>query len=191
MPSLDDNFQELILRLDQGRRLDNTGDDPVFYLVFDPGQMLDVKRKLRSWVVKLEHRGWKPELFSMADVVHELLQSNDLRDVWLDAESDDPMDFEMINSTLEEALQENKALLTRIQDKLLSLKDKEGALLLVTDVEALHPYLRIGSLEQCLIGKFHAPTVILYPGKRSGKYSLSFLGIYPEDGNYRSVHIGG
>jgi len=48
-----------------------------------------------------------------------------------------------------------------------------------------------GSLEQRLQGKFTVPTVILYPGKRAGRTSLRFLGIYPEDGNYRSVHIGG
>ncbi len=191
MPSLDENFQELILRLGQGRRLDNTGDDPVYYLVFDPGQILDVKKKLRPWQVKLEHRGWKPELFSMAEAVHDILQNHELRDVWLEAEADDPMDFEQINSTLEAALLENSILLHRLLEKLQSMEGKEGALLLVTDVEALHPYMRIGSLEQSLTGKFCVPTVILYPGKRSGKYSLSFLGIYPEDGNYRSVHIGG
>jgi len=35
------------------------------------------------------------------------------------------------------------------------------------------------------------PTIILYPGIRSGRTTLRFLGIYPEDGNYRSTHIGG
>lgn len=191
MPSLDDNFQELILRLEQGRRLDNTGDDPMFYLVFEPGQILDVKKKLRAWVVKLEHRGWKPEILSMKDIVHDILINHDLRDVWLDAEQDDPLDFDLINSTLSEALLENDEILHRVQNKLIELQDREKAMLLITDIEALHPYLRIGSIEQRLTGKVYVPTIILYPGKRSGKYSLSFLGIYPEDGNYRSVHIGG
>jgi hypothetical protein len=26
---------------------------------------------------------------------------------------------------------------------------------------------------------------------RTGKTRLKFLGFYPEDGNYRSVHVGG
>ena len=33
--------------------------------------------------------------------------------------------------------------------------------------------------------------VFLYPGFRTGETKLKFLGFYPEDGNYRSVHIGG
>jgi hypothetical protein len=64
-------------------------------------------------------------------------------------------------------------------------------LLLVTDLEALHPFLRIGAIESQLQGKFHVPTVFLYPGVRTGKTRLKFLGFYPEDGNYRSVHVGG
>ena len=42
-----------------------------------------------------------------------------------------------------------------------------------------------------LAGKFHVPTVFFYPGERTGKTRLKFLGFYPEDGNYRSVHVSG
>jgi hypothetical protein len=61
----------------------------------------------------------------------------------------------------------------------------------VTDLEALHPYLRIGAIESQLQGKCTVPTVFLYPGVRTGTTHLKFLGFYPEDGNYRSVHVGG
>jgi hypothetical protein len=61
----------------------------------------------------------------------------------------------------------------------------------VTDLEALHPYMRIGAIESSLQSNFHVPTIFLYPGTRTGKTRLSFLGFYPEDGNYRSVHVGG
>ena len=58
-------------------------------------------------------------------------------------------------------------------------------------LEALHPFLRIGAIESQLMGKFHVPTVFFYPGIRTGKTNLKFLGFYPADGNYRSVHVGG
>ena len=51
--------------------------------------------------------------------------------------------------------------------------------------------MRLGVIESQLQGKFHVPTVFLYPGMRTGKTRLKFLGFYPEDGNYRSVHVGG
>ena len=50
---------------------------------------------------------------------------------------------------------------------------------------------RIGAIEGQLAGCFCVPTVFFYPGERTGKTKLKFLGFYPEDGNYRSVHVGG
>ena len=76
-------------------------------------------------------------------------------------------------------------------EKLENLEGQPASLLFVTDLEAIHPYFRIGSIEQKLQGKFKMPTVILYPGIRTGRTTLKFLGIYPEDGSYRSIHIGG
>ena len=74
---------------------------------------------------------------------------------------------------------------------LAPLEGHRNAIVLVTDLEALHPYLRIGAIESQLQGKCHVPTVFLYPGVRTGKTHLKFLGFYPEDGHYRSVHVGG
>ncbi len=48
-----------------------------------------------------------------------------------------------------------------------------------------------GTIEGNLAGAFHVPTVFLYPGTRTGKTRLKFLGFYNEDGNYRSEHVGG
>jgi len=60
-----------------------------------------------------------------------------------------------------------------------SLEGKPNALLLVTDLEALHPFLRIGAIESQLQGQFHVPTVFLYPGVRTGKTRLKFLAFIP------------
>jgi hypothetical protein len=75
--------------------------------------------------------------------------------------------------------------------RLKEIESKPNAILLVTDLEALHPFIRVGAIESQLYGQFKVPTVFLYPGRRTGKTRLSFLGFYPEDGNYRSVHVGG
>ena len=79
----------------------------------------------------------------------------------------------------------------KLEELLTSLEGNQQAVVLVTDLEALHPYFRIGAVESQLQGKFSVPTIFLYPGVRTGKTSLKFLGFYPDDGNYRSVHVGG
>ena len=190
MPSLQDSFEELRQRLKQGRSMSHASDDPVFYLIFHPDQMLQAKRNMKQWAAKLHLEGWKVHTFSMADAIHEIFLTNDLRDLWLQTEAEDPLDFNTINTTLAEALTGDDSLKNKLEETLQSMAGESNAILFVTDLEALHPYLRVGSLEQRLQGRFTVPTVILYPGIRAGRTTLKFLGIYPEDGNYRSTHIG-
>ena len=191
MESLQQDFDELRTRLKRGRGPYHTSDDPVFYLVFRPELMLTVKRRMKQWIAKLQLEGWQVQTFSMADAVHKILKNQDLRDIWLESEKDDPLDFEEINKTLADVLTADSALKNKLDEKLQSLAGKKDIVLFVTDLEALHPYLRVGTIEQSLQGHFTVPTVILYPGVRAGRTTLRFLGIYPEDGNYRSTHIGG
>ncbi len=194
MASLSDNFDQLWQRLRYGRGLSHTGDDPVYYLVFHPSEMLEVKRRMRQWAAVLKKQDWKMEVFSMAEAIRDIFANYDSRDVWLKSEQDksfDPEAMEEVNKTLEAALVEDGTLKQRLADVLDSLAGQTNTVLFVTDLEALHPYLRVGVLEQQLQGRFTVPTVFLYPGIRDGKTTLKFLGIYPADGNYRSVHIGG
>jgi hypothetical protein len=156
--------------------------------------MLEAKRQIKEWEAKLKLQGWTMETFSMADAIHEIFQRDEFREVWLASDMDksfDPDSVHSINETLSEVLKSGDALMVKLLAKLESLGGRSQTALFVTDLEALHPYLRVGSLELKLQGKFCVPTVFLYPGIRDGRTTLRFLGIYPPDGNYRSVHFGG
>ncbi|MEI7610088.1 MAG: BREX protein BrxB domain-containing protein [Rhodospirillaceae bacterium] len=111
--------------------------------------------------------------------------------MWLDADRKAPLEWARTNASLANALTRQNQLQSRLEELLSRLEGKPNNILLVTDLESLHPYLRIGAIEAQLQGKFHAPTIFFYPGIRAGKTGLRFLGFYPEDGNYRSVHVGG
>ena len=52
--------------------------------------------------------------------------------------------------------------------------------LFLTDAGLVHPYFRLRSLESGLHDRVQVPTVIFYPGRRSGQYGLHFLGFYSE-----------
>ena len=69
--------------------------------------------------------------------------------------------------------------------------ERPGAVVLLTDAAMLHPYVRSRLLESRLHDKVKVPTILFYPGRRSGQYGLHFLGFYPVDGNYRASLIGG
>jgi hypothetical protein len=191
MSSLKADFDELRERIRHGRELGHASFEPIYYLVFPPDQILDVKRQTPAWVSKLHQEGWDVHTFSIAEHIWSLLKQNPLWSLCIMEDKAAPLDWRRTNKALADMLVTGGALLRQLENALQPLEGKQSALLLVTDLEALHPFLRIGAIESQLQGKFHVPTIFLYPGVRTGKTRLKYLGFYPEDGNYRSVHVGG
>jgi hypothetical protein len=190
MSSLKANFDELLERIRQGRELSHASYEPVYYLIFPPRDILNVKRMLPAWLARLRNDSWNAQRFSIAQEVADILEQSPKRNLWLAADRKDPLAWEKTNQSLATSVAEG-TLQKRLEVRLAAMRDVPNAILLVTDLEALHPYLRIGAIEGQLSGQFHVPTVFFYPGERTGKTRLKFLGFYPEDGNYRSVHVGG
>jgi len=201
--SLKDKFDELRHRLGQARAIDSTGTEPIFYLVFSVSEIVEAKRQTKAWIASLRNSGWEVEVLSMADAVETVFRGHKLRKLWLSTEREliaqtekasASIDFRPIKKTLEKALAENSQLTPEfaavIDAKLTAAESHANGLLLITDLEALHPYLRINAIEARMQGRLRCPVVVLYPGKREGKTSLRFLEFYPADPNYRSEHIG-
>lgn len=191
MSSLKANFDELRERIRHGRELGHASFEPIYYLVFPPAQILEVKRQTPAWVAKLHQEGWDVHTLSIAEQIWTLLKEDPFWSLCVNQDKAAPLAWPRTNKALADILTANRALFKRIESALQALEGQQNALLLVTDLEALHPYMRIGTIEGQLHGKFHVPTIFLYPGVRTGKTGLKFLGFYPQDGNYRSVHVGG
>jgi hypothetical protein len=194
MSSLKQDFDELVTRIKQGREFQHASFEPIYYLVFSPNQIIEVKKQVKPWSQMLKKQGWNVHTFSIAEHINASLESvpKFRKNLWLKQDAISPLDWTKTNKSLANTLSDNeKGLQAVIENKLLELSNDDKALLLVTDLEALHPYMRIGSIESQLQGKFDIPTVFLYPGVRTGQTRLKFLGFYPEDGNYRSMHVGG
>ena len=190
MPSLESDFNELTERVRAGRGLGHASYEPIYYLIFPPRDILDVKRRLPAWTARLRNDGLDVHVFSIAQAIEEILDDAPLMKLWLTADSKAPLEWGKTNQALANAIAKG-ALKSKLEAKLDEIASKQRAVLLVTDLEALHPYTRIGAIESQLYGKFKTPTLFFYPGERTGKTRLKFLGFYPEDGNYRSVHVGG
>lgn len=190
MPSLKANFDELLERIRQGRSLGPTSFEPVYYLVFPPREILEVKRSLSAWTSRMQQSGWVVHVFSIAKEIAEIFEQAPMRKIWLKADQQDPLNWDRTNKSLTNAVDKG-ALLQRLEALLARVQTDKNSIVLVTDLEALHPYLRIGAIESKLYGQFKVPTIFFYPGERTGKTNLKFLGFYNDDGNYRSVHVGG
>ena len=152
--------------------------------------IIEAKRRTPAWVARLKQDGWQVTEFSIATAIEKILALDPRRPIWVGADGRAPLAWDRINTALTNAVTGTNELQQLLQAQLEALDGKPNQLLLVTDLEALHPYVRIGTLEGQLLGRFKLPTVFLYPGQRTGRTGLKFLGFYPSDGNYRSVHVG-
>ncbi|MGI8544545.1 MAG: BREX protein BrxB domain-containing protein [Aridibacter sp.] len=193
MPSLKSNFEELCERIQRGRdKFGSASFEPIYYLIFDPAQILEVKKQIPAWISKLKNDfGWSVETFSISEEIEYLIQRDPRWTAWVSIDKNNPQKWKATNESIANALTVNDSFQKRLDEFLTLLEEKKNSLALITDLEALHPYLRIGSIEAQLQGRFKIPTIFLYPGTRVGKTNLRFLGFYPDDGNYRSEHIGG
>jgi hypothetical protein len=79
MPSLKDDFDELMRRVDRGREFADASYEPIFYLVFHPRDVLEVKRLMPGWTARLRNDGWQVEMFSIAEQVGEILATAPMR----------------------------------------------------------------------------------------------------------------
>jgi hypothetical protein len=191
MHSLTEKFNELRQHLKGGvSSMKQTGFDPVYYLVFPAEEILQAKLMLPQILAQLKLDGFQPRVLSLTTMLNEWFRSHKLRAVWQDGlrDADDPrQEFKEAFST---QLEKERIVADAILAELEILRDVPGGLLMVTDIEALHPFLHISGIEQQLNGKFCVPTVVLYPGTRGGSHGLRFLGFNKENANYRSIHIG-
>ncbi len=179
MSLLQANFDELIERIRRGRELGHAGFEPIYYLIFEPKKILEVKRKTPFWTARLRNEGWEVHCFSIATEIEEILQNDPRRALWLLADRKAPQNWQKANQSLANALTNGAALQKRLEDKLASLKGQSNAVVIVTDLEALHPYLRIGAIETQLQGKFNIPYSFFVPWRTRGQDQLKIFRVLP------------
>jgi len=187
MPSLDETFDELALRLKEPAALAAARTDPFYYFVYAPEQALAVKAKIPVWKAKLSLAGLQVESVSFADLIWNLVDDSGRWESWLEAEAE--ADPEQINEAMRDVIASGDALTRKLAA--LVERDRPNSVIFLTDVELLHPYYRVRTFESNLHDRVKIPVVAFYPGRRLGQYGLSFLGFYPEDGNYRAMIVGG
>jgi hypothetical protein len=188
MELLNNKLKQIIQFLDNPSTSQHTGDKAICYLTFPFEDVLEVKKNTETLVSLLKHYNYNVSVLSIGNIIHEFIKNNPRKDTWNQfskVEYKDEMTdfFKNISSTIIQ----NRIIENAILEKQNEIKNKPKALLLLTDLEGIHPFTRFGPVEQNIYNSIEIPIVILYPGQLNGS-SLEFLGFYPPDGNYRSKH---
>ena len=147
-------------------------------------------RKKANTLVKLaEYGGWHLHPLSIADILANFFRANPYREIWLEQEQ--YFDGQTIAGLFEDigaSIRNQRVIERAILAKMEAISATSKSLLLITDLECLHPYSRFGPIEQQIYADISVPLLVLYPGQLAGS-SLDFLSIYPPDGSYRSKHL--
>lgn len=191
MQSIAEKFTELRRQLKAGiASTRQTGFDPVYYLVFPASDILQAKRELPRILAQLRLDCYSPHVLSLTDTLNQWFREHKMRPLWQKGMQASSQDRELFRKQFANVLESSQVVSEHVRQKIDEIASEPNALLVLTDLEALHPFLHISGVEQQLVGKFKVPTIVLYPGVRGGAYSLRFLGIHQENANYRSIHIG-
>ena len=185
MERYEDKIEKALQALKNPSRTDARGNAPIVYLVYQPEDVIQVRNILETFLPsKAEFHGFKTQIVSMGDLVDKYINNHPYRDIWTDPSVEES---EMYNSIRQEIVLDkylDNAIL-KLQEELSS---DPKALLVLKDVEMLHPFYMMGVIENEIYNKITTPILVLYPGDAQGT-ARSFLGVYNQDGNYRSLNF--
>lgn len=187
--NIDNRYRELLDYLVQPKGHDHSGDKIICYLTFKLDEIQYVKQHLKEdWIDVAKHKGLDIKVLSLHTVLKEFFKQDEYRVEAGEYAVDDEFEMKEAYDSLGENLKNQEVLENAILKSQAEIKKKKNSVLLITDLEAIHPFTRFGPIEQKIYGKVEVPIVVFYPGEMSGS-ALKFLGFYPEDGNYRSKHF--
>ena len=187
-------FNELRRSLNHQSVLIDRGEDPVFFVVYQPKLSLEMYRLLPDWQARLRHDGWTPRTYNLGMELEHFITNHQDYEIIVDHLRENPDALRDARQSLSDLLRtpdDRTIVETWVAGQIEQTSKLENGVLMITGVELLHPYIQIGRIEQSLQGRITCPVVVLYPGTRTSSFGLKYLGFYPADGNYRSRHIGG
>lgn len=155
---------------------------PFALFVYPPTAECELRREAAMLATRVEHvSGRRVHFISMAELVWSAIRGAFPPDgrALFDAErsfrEEEPeRRLERLQGQMEQLLSDVSPVPTMIEEKAKGL-DPERDVLFLTHVGTLFPAYRASALLESLMGAVRVPTVLFYPGSRSGTNSLRFM----------------
>lgn len=166
--------------------LNATGDHPICYIVYDVKDAMNINRMIDHTIKpKAIHAGFQPQVLSMAVLVSGYITGHEYYEDWKSV----GVEYEgEVYGSIREAITDENYLASALLSKLEELRQTTRPLLILKDLEWLHPFDKMGRLEQLIYTSINIPVLVLYPGEAQGT-ARKFLNIHAMDGSYRSKNF--
>lgn len=186
MQLYENKFVKALDYLNSPSMLNPTGDKPICYVVYDVKDASIIQDMIpNGFKSRAEHYGFNIHVFSVGEKINQYIKNHEYYEIWKDDSIEEEDLFDSIRTEIDDK-QFIEASLLEFQSSLLSANEKP--LILIKDLELLHPFHKIGAIENRIYNRIELPMLILYPGNAQGT-ARTFLNIYNMDGNYRSKNF--
>lgn len=185
MERYEDKLDQALQYLKEPSRLSPTGYSPIVYLVYQPEDVMIVRNLVETFLPsKAEFYGLKTHFISVGEIIDQFINHHGYLDIW----SNPSVNEENLYNSIRQEIVSEECLEKAILEKQEECHDEGNALLVIRDIEMLHPFRMMGVIENNIYNQIQIPVLVLYPGETMGT-ARSFLGIYNQDGNYRSINF--
>lgn len=185
MASYDEKFNQALSYLSRPDITNPTGDKPICYVTYDVRDAILMKSIVKETLIpKAKYFNFEVKLLSIGQLIHSYLVNYPDKEELLD----DSYTEDEIFESLAIETQQTKWIEKAILDFQEQVKSIEHPLIVMTDLEMLHPLYKMGLIENTIYNKISVPILVLYPGEAQG-FAKRFLNFYKLDGNYRSKNF--
>jgi hypothetical protein len=175
---------EPILRLpDPRERLSAYHDMPYALFRYSPEDEWEMRKEVTLLQTRLVQYGKHVTRISLAECLHEAMESQRPMQDWFDAERSSGT--AAIVDTIHTVLSEYAPLVDLVAKRMPKVADPKQDVVFISRTGALFPVYRTFSLLEQLKGRVHAPTILFYPGELDGAAGLRFMGALDAEHNYR------
>lgn len=164
------------------------GDKPIAFVTYKPEDAIEIHQKIDGYIKpKAKYYGFTSvHVINVGDVIDSALKESQNYLIFTTDnlyKHEDKL-FKDVACEVQNLQYVSKAILQKQEE----LKDEELPLIVIDELELLHPLDRIGNFEAKHYNDIFKPILVLYPGTTSG-IARSFLDVFDMDGSYRSKNF--
>ena len=185
MARYEEKIERALKYLKDPSRISPTGCSPIAYLVYQPEEVMVFKNAVETVLnPKADYYGFNVHYLSIGELINKFINNNENLIYW----TDESLSEEEVYNGIKQELEDSEYLTKQILSFQENFKDEKQPLIIIKDVEMLHPFYMMGVIENKIYNQIQVPILVLYPGEEQGT-ARSFLGLYNQDGNYRSSNF--
>lgn len=183
---------------ENGIQISTMGNFPFAILQYEPEDEFLMRELIHGLVNELRQNGWRVKNISLIDLMLKHIHDEGGQEILQEVIGGEKRLFQRkgiqrslsyLKQTISPDLEGAEGLAADVIKEIQTLvaNDEAGqTLIFISRAGALYPFYRTSGLLRYLDGKTgRVPVILLYPGTRPGVTSLSFMGEYEADSDYR------